>query len=59
MGAGASYGDSLKPLDNLPTDHLSEWHPHQTPLAKGFFHGSLVEEAGYSKRLVNRGDGPG
>ena len=41
IGAGASYGESLVRLPNLPEGH-PELHNHRPPLTNGFFAGDLL-----------------
>jgi hypothetical protein len=54
LGAGASYGDSLEPLESLPhlPDSLTALRPRgaQPPLVTGFFGKSLYETIGYDAR---------
>ena len=48
IGAGASYGESLVPLPNLPAGH-PELHHHQPPLTNGFFAGELLHAIAYEQ----------
>jgi hypothetical protein len=48
IGAGASYGESLVQLLNLPAGH-PEPHHHQPPLTNGFFAAELLDAIAYDQ----------
>ena len=48
IGAGASYGESLVPLPNLPAGHPELRH-HQPPLTNGFFARELLDAIAYGQ----------
>ena len=48
IGAGASHGESLGRLSDLPAG-LPELHPHPPPLTKGFFDKRLLDALSYGE----------